>query len=140
MTKPPTVTTLSVCVAGALEDLAMLAEELREWYDNMPENFQNGEKGAEVDDAASALENVEGINIPDHLEGLRVTYLITRRARSRADRRDDVVVSLMACTQALDERIREQTEAREDPSQNQDVRDAIQGVIDEAESVDFPGR
>lgn len=37
-------------------DIAGLADEEREYYDNMPEAFQSGEKGDQADAAATALE------------------------------------------------------------------------------------
>ncbi len=47
-----------------LEDLAgevtAIAEEEREYYDNMPEAFQQGEKGDAAESAASTLEEVAG--------------------------------------------------------------------------------
>lgn len=138
----PTVTTLEAVVADALAELQALGEELREWHDNMPENLQGGSKGEEVDEAASAIENAEGIDgidIPEALRDLRVSYLIRGRARSRSDRRDEAITMLTAAVDALEARVEEQTQAKEDGSEAQDVADSIQAVIDEAEAVDFPG-
>jgi len=52
-------------------ELEMLRDEEQEYYDNMPESFQNGDKGeaadtaiyalsSAYDDVSSAIENVEG--------------------------------------------------------------------------------
>lgn len=45
------------------------ASEEREYYDNMPENMQNGDKGQQADTAAEALEDVQstldGIDFDD---------------------------------------------------------------------------
>ncbi len=47
-------------VIGKLGDLAAevrgLGEEEREYYDNMPESIQSGEKGERADDVAQMLE------------------------------------------------------------------------------------
>lgn len=40
----------------ALALIEQCAEEEREYYDNMPENMQNGEKGEAASNAAGALE------------------------------------------------------------------------------------
>ncbi len=34
-----------------------LRDELQDWYDNLPENFQNGDKGSQLQDSISELEN-----------------------------------------------------------------------------------
>jgi hypothetical protein len=36
-----------------------LKDECQEWYDNLPENFQNGDKGSTLQEAVNALENIE---------------------------------------------------------------------------------
>lgn len=36
-------------------DLEELRDELQEWYDNLPENFQDGDKGQEIQEAIDAL-------------------------------------------------------------------------------------
>lgn len=35
-----------------------LRDEMQEWYDNMPENFQSGSKGDDVQSAVEALEEI----------------------------------------------------------------------------------
>lgn len=136
----PTVSTLDAVVSDALSELQALGEELREWFDNMPENLQGSAKGDEVSGAADALEAIdEDIDIPEVLRDLSVSYLVTKRARSRSDRRDECITMLTAAEDALRSRVEEQTQAKEDASEAQDVADSIQSVIDEAEAVDFPG-
>lgn|SRR3990167_7790231 len=67
---------LSTARAGRLDDIASavgtlandveeLRDELQEWYDNLPENFQNGDKGSELQEAIDGLEQIK-----DELEGV----------------------------------------------------------------------
>lgn len=42
-----------------------LREELQEWHDNLPENLQQGDKGSELEEAISALDEIK-----DGLEGV----------------------------------------------------------------------
>jgi len=47
-------------VEGAKETVDQLAQELREWRDNLPENLQCGEKASALEEAISALESLSG--------------------------------------------------------------------------------
>lgn len=57
-----TLTSLLNDIQAKLEEARELArrvaEDEREYYDNMPEGLQNSEKGEQADTAASALEDV----------------------------------------------------------------------------------
>jgi len=46
-------------VEDAMSEVEMLHDELQEWYDNMPENFQNGDRGTTVQEAADAMESIK---------------------------------------------------------------------------------
>jgi division protein CdvB (Snf7/Vps24/ESCRT-III family) len=56
---------LIVKIASDFEELKRIvddaATEERDYYDNMPENMQSGDKGTTADDAASVLEEVNSI-------------------------------------------------------------------------------
>jgi hypothetical protein len=45
----------------AMEILSSAASEEQDYYDNMPEGFQNGDKGEAAQAAASALEECDGL-------------------------------------------------------------------------------
>ncbi len=49
-----------VLIAEARDIISTAAEEERDYYDNMPENMQSGDKGNRADEAATALEEVDG--------------------------------------------------------------------------------
>ena len=50
-------------------DVASIYEEEQEYYDNMPESFQNGDKGSTVQEALDALEAAQNV-ITEAIEGL----------------------------------------------------------------------
>lgn len=71
-------------VLGAIEEALSIAEELRDelqdWYDNLPESFQNGDKGSELqeaidqmEEAISALEDAQGADA-EEVHNLPITY------------------------------------------------------------------
>lgn len=39
-------------------EVEALRDELQEWYDNLPENFQQGDKGQQLEEAISNLDEV----------------------------------------------------------------------------------
>ena len=45
-------------IESAQAEVEELKEELESWYDNLPENFQNGMKGDELQEAIDALDNL----------------------------------------------------------------------------------
>lgn len=59
-------------VGEAKAEFESLRDELQEWYDNLPENFQNGEKGEQLTAATEALE--EAIDALDNVEGTEVEF------------------------------------------------------------------
>ena len=46
-------------VESAKDTATELKDELQNWYDNLHENFQNGDKGNEIQEAIDALESLE---------------------------------------------------------------------------------
>lgn len=52
-------TTAIDAIESGAEEIVELADEMRSWYDNMPENFQNGERGEAVNEAADTLEGCD---------------------------------------------------------------------------------
>lgn len=52
-----------------LSDLEIAKDEEQEYYDNMPESFQNGEKGEKAESAISALDSAYD-NITECIENI----------------------------------------------------------------------
>lgn len=45
-------------VQDAMSEVECLKDELQEWYDNLPENFQQGDKGSQLEYAISNLDSL----------------------------------------------------------------------------------
>jgi hypothetical protein len=56
----------------AKSEMESLRDELQDWFDNLPENFQQGDKGSELESAISELESV--ISSLDEVENASVDF------------------------------------------------------------------
>jgi hypothetical protein len=139
--------TIEDAVSEAFGEIQSLAEEMREAYDNTPEALQNSGVGEARGEAADNLENISEPEVPTELQGdkFKVTWQVPvlspskQRKRSRSNRRYDAIETLNQVVARLEE-------LKEDEEQSEEVREAaesfvddVQTVIDEAESVEFPG-
>src|ERR1035437_3724009 len=55
--------TIGDLVEDAFSEFESLAGELSEWYDNLPEGFQQGDKGSAIEEAKDSLENISQPNV-----------------------------------------------------------------------------
>lgn len=82
-----------------------LGEEMRSWYDNMSDNLQGGDKGSQVDEAASTLEGLDCPDIPDGVADLDFTYTTQHKGGKKGDprwlRRDNEVSVMSAAASAV---------------------------------------
>lgn len=132
---------VSSAVSDAFSELACLGEELRSWYDNMPENFQNGDKGSQVSEAADALESLQEIDVPEVIQDLDASYeKLTRKSSSRSARRDDAVESLEYAKAVAEEWLGEEQNEKHDKRDDvESFVSELDDVISEASNVEFPG-
>lgn len=113
MSKKPKVTEYNGDVAGAVteatEALGELRDELQNWYDNLPENFQNGDKGSQLQEAIDNLETAASEpSFDGRVEGLAVSGSFTpAKGTSRSARRDDAVAILHLAHEAIEARLGE---------------------------------
>lgn len=127
-------------ISAGFGDLTELGEELRNWYDSLPENLQGGDKGSTVDEGASTLENLNEPDVDSDLskalevKGVDVQVYPLKKRASRADRRDYAVGLLSGAKDALEEF----NEDGENDEAKQLVDD-LDELISEAEAVEFPG-
>ena len=49
-------------IDSGVSDLSGLRDELQEWYDNLPENFQSGDKGSQLEEAIGELDDADGFD------------------------------------------------------------------------------
>lgn len=145
---------VSTTVGGAVDTafgvIEELASELRDWYDNMPENLQGGSKGDEVDEAASDLENISEPDVPDFLQDLPVVFqqLPLKARASRSDRLDDGLQYARNALSELEAKLEASDALPEgDPAKlstgQRDELDSflseLNDLIDNSEAVSFPG-
>jgi hypothetical protein len=83
-------------------EIENLAGEMRDWYDNLPPGLQGADKGSEVDECASGLENISAVDVPDFITGMTVFHPPALDVNSRSDRLYEVKGCLDAVVQALD--------------------------------------
>ena len=132
----------TVSVQGLIEDaygeFSSLAEELQDWYDNLPEQFQDGEKGEQLQEAIDQLQTVDlpdlNYELLDKLS--QVTYIPAVDLASRQKRFDDAIGRLEAAYEEL-------TEVTEDDGDEEllDYCQELASEIEEAKDlqVEFPG-
>ena len=135
--------TVGGCVSDAFSELQALGDEMRSWYDNMPENLQGGDKGSAVSEAADTLEGLSEPSVPDAVADVKVEWQSkppTKRGLSRSARRDEATMMLdLAATAAqgwLDDPENETHEARDEV---ESFIDEVNSAKDDADNVEFPG-
>jgi hypothetical protein len=134
--------TIADALSEAYGEIATLGEEMRSWYEGMPEGPQGGEKGSAVNEAASALENIEEPDVPAEVGTHRFKFIAYRgRGNSRAKRRDDSVALMDAVIHEL-EKLEEEGSGQSANFREQAkaLREEVDGHKDEADGVEFPGQ
>jgi hypothetical protein len=130
-----TETTIGDAVSNAMSEFESLSSELRDWYDNMPENLQGGSKGDMLQEAADRLEGFSEPSVPEELGTIKLNVITDRRARSRSARCDEAV-SLLNNVKGVLEEIEEGAKHYD---KAQELIQELDEIIDEAEGVEFPG-
>ena len=127
---------LANAVQEAFADAEGLRDELQEWYDNLPENFQNGDKGDQLQSAIDALESVTEPDVPEALQDIPVSFVVNqKRRKSRNDRMQDCIALLQAAGEAA-ANFADENEEDEDGAV---LADEIDSIVSEWENVEFPG-
>lgn len=141
-------------VADAYSEIEILAEEMRDAFDNMPESLQGGDLGQRREEAADALENVNKPDCPDGCDNIFTVFLpSTKENQSRADRAGEVVSMLNEAISAIREHAEElesnkgeetastegSVETEVDVDELLTFADDLDETISEVESVEFPG-
>lgn len=123
-------TTISSLVSDAFSGFENLASELREWYDNLPDSFQQGDKGSTLDEAATTL---EGLNQPDigELGENKLVFLPDLNITSRSARNAEACDMLNTVINWLQEN--HKIDGAED------LESELESAVSDAENVEFPG-
>lgn len=147
-------------VDGAFNVFQELRDEIQDWWDNLPENFQNGDKGDSLQECISSLEQFAD-NSPDCsiLETHNISVLsFPSNESSRSDRCSNAASDLRLICDEIDEKIevlkKEQESKNEDAVKNdasldtsaedsinslEELKNELESAADEAESMEFPG-
>lgn len=117
-------------VDEARDDVQMLAQELRDWHDNVPLLLQHSELAEKIEEAADALESFDlpGV-LPNGVAERKLMYLPMLKTKSRRDRADAAASKLRAVCEDLREMI----------SGVKEVIDDLENAADELDAVEFPG-
>ena len=128
-------TTVGELVDNAFDDIESLASEMRDWYDSMPEQFQNADKGYVVEDCANTLEGISRVEVPECLMTQELVYLPSIHfIGSRSARLSDAIDRLQAVVNHL--------EAIENHPKMDEIKSLLHELeveVGNAEGIDFPG-
>lgn len=135
-------------VSEVFGEFTELGEELRGWYDNMPEGPQSGDKGSEVDQAASDMEGIDEPDVPTDLQQIMLKFppQSGRAPRSRADRRDAALYTLEQVLSELERALEGNMTIggvvipAGIKAEVEQLKTELDDAKDKAEAVDFPGR
>ena len=143
-------TTLASLIDDARSEIECLRDECQEWYDNLPESFQSGDKGAQLEEAVSNLESISIDDIAAKLGEMSVVHLPSLGCESRRDRASEASGKLRAAAEELHEfanKLEEQKNAGDikkeklegDPVEIEEIAGELENAADELENVEFPG-
>lgn len=127
-------TTVETLVEDAYQGVEELTQEMRDWYDNLPESFQNADKGERINDAADTLENIVNNKpeLSDAAMKTEVVFLPHFDTNSRPKRAAEYADMMSTAAMALRER-------EDEESEDGDTADTLENDSSELESVEFPG-
>ena len=115
-------------------EIGCLREELQEWYDNLPEQFQDGDKGCELQDAISLLEDICFEEMPEELSSI-VTIHEGLDGTSRAERAGSASEVLLHVYESCVSFLETQTQ---DDESIKDFIDELEELPDKIQAVEFP--
>ena len=134
-------TTLGELLEDAYSQAETVGEELREWYDNLPEAFQEGDKGERLNEAADVIENAvcekPSDPLPDAIAELPVVF-IPGEPGSRAATLCEAA-DMMTTVQNELERLGELPEHAAHHEAMSETRDTLDNAVSELQGVEVPG-
>lgn len=133
---------LADAVSTGISELQELGEEMRSWADNMESgNLGHTDKFYAVSEAAEQLEYIDEPDVPEDWIGeLTVTFSTgyKKRGTPRWLRRDNATAPLQAAKDALEEWLEENSD-NDQVGDIEELRDALEEAVSNAEAVEFPG-
>jgi len=152
-------------IGGAYSEIEELANEMREAFDNMPEQLRDGDIGQRRSDAADALDSIVGDipDIPEYCVNIMTVFVPGRGLTSRRKRADEASRSLQDAASEIREFIsnfdeeqeeiaavgkellhadpKEYTDPETAPDMNEleSLADDLEQAAEELDEIDFPG-
>ncbi len=122
-------------IDAAFSEVESLADEMRNWYDGMPENLQGGDKGAQIEECADLLESVQPVPLPEELtsEGTDEEVVTVPKLKARASRSDRLGWAINLLT-ASAEAIK-----KKGGDEAIQTADSLEEATQELEGAEFPG-
>lgn len=126
-------TTLNQLLADAIGEIEGLKDEIQEWYDNLPEAFQNGDKGEQLQECIDQFNSLSVPNLPEEKDqewktlDAKVTFL-PAQGSSRSDRMQEAIRIL----DFVADQIEDETELKR-------LYDDLQSLSSDCGDIEFPG-
>ena len=118
-----------------------LSGEMADWYGNLHENFQNGEKGQALEEAQSNLDDLYNRHsFPDDAAWReRIVVFLPHEESSRADRCSAAAARLRTLEEAIEPIIATMATDHAEYDDLVELKDACEDCINDAENIEFPG-
>ena len=135
-------TNVEAIIDEAYSEVECLAEEMRDRYDNMPENLQGGDVGCRVEEAADGLEGIDRVDYPQDLDEIDIVFLPSLKLNSRSDRACEAGSQLREAADGVRQWMDDEDQADisdDKKSIFEDFAQELENHADELESIEFPG-
>jgi len=143
----------SELMSEAYSEVTSLAEEMREWYDNLTEGLQQTDRGTRVEEAANTLEGISEQDSTDLMNEVEVYHLPSLDTSSRSKRAAEAASLLQSVAAACHDYVSEhrgeaKTEDSDDSGTSYEdsdydeldsIADQCENDAGEVEGVEFPG-
>lgn len=129
-------TTVGDLVSDAFSEIQCLSEEMQEWYDNLPEGFQQSERGERVQEAADALSYLDEVDVPEEFQDLKAVYIPAFEIESRRDRASEVSSMLQTAAETIRQFMEDESKADE---YDDGIADQLEETASSVDDVEFPG-
>lgn len=136
---------LTALINDSWGELDSLKDGVQEWYDNLPESFQNGSKGDALNDTISAFDQCNEPTAPDEdsvLGQLEVVCVPGVDNNSRSAQRDEIANQFQAVVDKLQE-LADMDEKDRPEGLGDDIgtelKEELETLINNMNDIEFPG-
>lgn len=137
-------TKIADLIDNAFSEVESVKDELDDWYNNLPDSFQSGEKGDQLQEAVSVLGNHETPDVPACSADITAVHPDDIDGNSRYDRVSESVTMLKDAADAIQEAadkidVSDGEEAAANQAALEELVEALTNAADEWEGVEIPG-